>query len=338
MDNEMTDINEVIIKCLDGSASESEKATLTGWLSQSEQNRADFMEIRDLWLTASACQENDASTDEAFRSLLQRIMERELGRRTLFSSTRSRIIAAAASIALILGVGYASYVAGSHSVALQTSVMNKLITASGCKGQFLLPDSTVVWLNANTTLVYPETFADASRTVSLTGEAYFEVKKDASRPFIVDADGMKVRVLGTHFVVENYPQRSTAEAVLVEGSVEVSSPGSLQPRILAPGQRLVFSKLNDDVEVSQVDPANYTSWIHDTIEFDNRSLADILANLEKWFVVDIHCDASVDRTIPMSFSVRNGESLEDIMASISIVAPISYYWKDNELYILPVKH
>lgn len=335
----MTDINEVIIKCLDGSATESEKAMLTDWLSRSDQNRADFMEIRDLWLTTSACQEeNDLSTDEAFKSLLHHIMERDFRHKNLFSSTRSRIIAVAASIALIFGVGYASYEVGSHSVAPQTVLVNKLITASGCKGRFLLPDSTVVWLNANTTLVYPETFADTSRTVSLTGEAYFEVKRDVSRPFIVDADGLKVRVLGTHFVVENYPQRPTAEAVLVEGSVEVSSPDNPYPKVLSPGQRLVFSKNGDDVEVSQVNPANYTSWIHDMIEFDNRSLADVLANLENWFIVDIHCDPAVNIDIPMSFSVRNGESLEDIMTSISIVAPISYYWKDNELYIQPVKH
>lgn len=337
MDNEMTDINEVIIKYLDGSATESEKSALAEWISHSAKNSADFMEIRDMWLASYVCEETDPSVDKAFGRFLQNIMRCEDNHKRRVFPKRWKLMTAAASLIILLGVGFSTYEMGIRQADSHYTVMNKLITASGSKGRFVLPDSTVVWLNANSTMTYPEIFADANRTVSLSGEAYFEVKHDDKHPFIVRANGLDVKVLGTHFVVENYPHRSTAEAVLVEGSVEVSTDISSNQTILTPGERLVFDKNNDDVNVSKVNPSDYISWINDKIEFDNRTLGDIVANLEKWFVVNIHCDPEVSRKFSITFSVRNGESLDEIMNSISIVAPISYYWKDNELYITTVK-
>ena len=184
MKESTNDINEIIIRYLDGSAALEEKMLLLRWLKQSDGNRDDFAVTRDLWLSCNVAAGNELEVDIALEKVKDRIlleqgrMEREslAERKTL--SVVLRWTRVAAVLLLLLGIGYGIGSWREHSVS-DVIVQNQLITAKGSKGRFTLPDGSVVWLNSETKLTYPNQFTGNRRFVSLEGEAYFEVAKDA---------------------------------------------------------------------------------------------------------------------------------------------------------------
>ena len=176
MKNEIKDINEVIIRFLDGTATGEEKVFLFNWLKQSEKNRNEFSEVRDLWLLGNTIATDDLETEIALERFKNRIQSTESGlrkNRFVFRKHFVPFLRVAAVFLMLFTVGSVFYYWGSSSVPKQPDVMNRLLTANGSKGRFVLPDSTVVWLNSNSLLEYPETFSSSAREVSLFGEAYF---------------------------------------------------------------------------------------------------------------------------------------------------------------------
>ena len=147
MKNEIGDINEVIIRFLDGTATCEEKVFLLNWLKQSEKNRNEFSEVRDLWLLGNTLATDDVETEVALDRFRSRIQIPESGSRKsrfVFPEHFSLFLRVAAVFLILFAVGSASYYWGSSSVPGQKEVMNRLLTANGSKGRFVLPDSTVV--------------------------------------------------------------------------------------------------------------------------------------------------------------------------------------------------
>ena len=200
MKEETHDINEIIIRYLDGSAALEEKMLLLRWLKQSDGNRDDFAVTRDLWLSCNVAAGNELEVDIALEKLKDRILL-EQGRMEKESLTERKTLSVvlrwtrvAAVLLLLLGIGYGIGSWREHSVS-DVIVQNQLITAKGSKGRFTLPDGSVVWLNSETKLTYPNQFTGDRRFVSLEGEAYFEGAKDAKKPFVVQAGEIDVEVL-----------------------------------------------------------------------------------------------------------------------------------------------
>ena len=184
MEKETNDINEIIIRYLDGSASLDEKIRLLGWLRETEGNRSDFMTTRDLWIACRAVEGSELEVDIALGKFRQRIQQEQerIGRE---QSARwhlpvwARWAGIAATVLLVLAMGYG--IGKRTQNASLIAVQNQLITAQGSKGRFTLPDGSVVWLNEASKLTYPDRFAGDKREVVLEGEAYFEVEKDTQR-------------------------------------------------------------------------------------------------------------------------------------------------------------
>lgn len=340
MKNEIVDINEVIIRFLDGTATDEEKTSLLSWLEQSEDNQNDFSELRDLWVLGNTKAADHIKIEVAldqFKKQIQ-VTDTELQKKKFFFRKQLNIYFRVAAIFLmLLSVGGTFYYWGSHSVTEQLVIMNKLLTADGSKGRFILPDSTIVWLNSNSVLEYPETFTASAREVRLSGEAYFEVRRNEEHPFCVHAGEMDVEVLGTHFIVGNYHRKSKVETVLVEGSVKVTGCKMNHSVVLIPGQLISYDKKNEHIDVQIVNTADYISWIQNELVFDNDKLADIIINLEKWYGINIVCAPEFAKSVSMSFLVRSGENLNEILKAMTLVAPIKYYWDNEVLHIIPSK-
>lgn len=164
------------------------------------------------------------------------------------------------------------------------------IIASTPKGgtyQVILSDGTKVWLNAYSKLVFPSKFTGNSRTVTLTGEAYFEVAKDKSKPFIVSTDNSKIEVLGTHFNIMAYKDEANNLVTLLEGSVKVNS-GTAKV-LLKPGQQAEISRnnlssvlLNNEIDTEQI-----IAWKNGYFMFANEPVESIMRKISRWYNVDI---------------------------------------------------
>ncbi|MGM9811861.1 MAG: FecR family protein [Muribaculaceae bacterium] len=333
MSDNARDIDEIIVRYFNHTATQEEKTFLHEWLMQSKQNQDDFSQIREAWLLSGTNFDDDDQTEAALRKLKARVAgEQRVVRRPFWMLKPVRV---AASIVLLVATALTFFLLGGAYSTPRVVVQNKLLTASDSRGRFVLPDSTVVWLNSNTTLQYPEEFAAATREVVLDGQAYFEVAKNKEKPFIVHAGEMEVEVLGTHFQVSNYSHKSSVEAVLVEGSVKVAGCGLENAVALEPGQLLKYSRRSGEANVSEVNTSNYTNWTNGRIRFDNTNLADIILNLEQWFATEITCDPQLAQSISVSFTVRIGDTLDEILESMSMVAPIKCRKTDGGIEIMP---
>jgi ferric-dicitrate binding protein FerR (iron transport regulator) len=167
---------------------------------------------------------------------------------------------------------------------------NTVSTPRGGQYQINLPDGTRVWLNAASELKFPLSFAGLKeRRVSLTGEAYFEVKKNAAKPFIVASDQQVVQVLGTHFNVNSYKDDANTKTTLLEGAVKVQSlkGGSPGEAILKPGQQARIGNASSTISVATVDPLAEIAWKKGQFFFENEPIENIMKEVSRWYDVDI---------------------------------------------------
>lgn len=159
---------------------------------------------------------------------------------------------------------------------------NSIRIPRGGEYQVRLSDGTVVWLNAETTLTYPVVFAGNIRTLTLDGEAYFEVAPDTSRPFIVHTSKFDVRVTGTEFNVSTYPEEYET-ATLVKGGIILEC--NRRSHLLKPGEQ--FRLKGDIQEVVPVEPAVATAWRNGIFYFKERRLESLLNELARWYNFDV---------------------------------------------------
>lgn len=167
-----------------------------------------------------------------------------------------------------------------------TNAYNTLSTTRGEQTQVRLPDGTLVFLNAESSLKYPTSFARlARREVVLSGEGYFEVAKDKSHPFTVESDGQKIEVLGTHFNVHAYKGEDELKTTLIEGSVKVMGALSGSSKILKPGDQSRL--LGNSIEVKQVNVSDMVAWKDGIFRYDGATLEEIMRDVARWYNVKV---------------------------------------------------
>lgn len=150
-----------------------------------------------------------------------------------------------------------------------------------------LEDGTEVWLNSESRLTYPEHFGETDRKVSVTGEAFFKVKRDEKRPFLVETDGQVVQVLGTEFNVKSYSEDADVQTTLVSGSIALSRKGDESKQLtLTPGHQSTFDKKDLCVNVKSVDTEIVTSWRNGQFVFEHQNLQQIMQVLSRWYTFD----------------------------------------------------
>jgi hypothetical protein len=168
-----------------------------------------------------------------------------------------------------------------------------------------LPDGSKVWLNSESSIRYPAAFVSNERRVTVTGETYFEVAKDPSRPFIVTVKGIEVRALGTAFNINAYPDEEYLGTTLVQGSIRVSnSSGQV---VVKPGQQV--RSVNGNLSmVDNIETAPITAWTENKFKLKNASIKEVMRLVERWYDarivyqdnVDFHFNGTIDRDVPVS--------------------------------------
>ena len=164
-------------------------------------------------------------------------------------------------------------------------VMNTITVPRGKEFSLRLSDGTQVWLNSESSLVFPVRFGNGPREVTITGEAYFDVAHDETHRFVVHADTVSVSVYGTAFNISAYTDEKTIETTLVRGSVEVAS--GHRHVMLEPGQQARIGRTGAIFDVQQVPAEDYAAWTRGLFTFDQETLASICRKLSRWYNVEI---------------------------------------------------
>ncbi len=310
---------------LDGTISESDRQLLLGIIGRDRGVEA--------WFETQIDGEQAPLDRETSRRMLERIhrvVERE-NRALKRLRTRAlmvRISKAAAMIALPLTTAFATWRVMLPDVQ---SVPVEVIVERGEKASVVLPDGSKVWLNSDSRLSYsPDSWPD-ERSVSLVGEAYFEVQEDEKRPFTVTAGKFDVKVLGTRFNVKAYPEDRVTTSTLVEGSVEVTTPNGSYT--IEPGWQVGYDAVdNVTTPPTQVDTAVQIAWIDNKLVFTDELLETIVTTVERMYNVEVVFASESIRSRRFSGTLPNA-GLKEFLEVISLSSPISYVVKDGTVYL-----
>lgn len=274
----------------------------------------------------------------------------------------SRWITYAAAAAFITGIilifPLFSEKGKTKEMALAQKPVNEITINSGSRTKIQLPDGSQVWVNSGSNLTYDGNFKGSTREVQLDGEAYFDVVKDASRPFIVHTSGIDIKVLGTAFNVKAYSSEPVIEATLIHGSIEVnniSQPGAAKI-ILKPHEKLVFNKyliaerkdqradIRPEVDSFSIiikplreniadNDIIETAWVYNKLVFEDERFADLAIKMERWYNLKINIEFEKLRDYRVNGSFVN-ETAEEALKELQFLIPFRYSINNNEVIIL----
>lgn len=210
--------------------------------------------------------------------------------------------------------------------------MNRLIVPAGARYQVQLADGTRVWMNAQSELEYPVSFTANSRKVKLTGEAYFEVMENKSAPFIIEANGYEIVVLGTSLNISAYAGDGFIQTTLVTGALEVSSrTGSVYK--LNPGQMAMINHENQKATIEEVNTRLFTSWREGILHFNKITLKELAVRLERWYDVEIHFAGEQTSGLLFSGAMENSRDIRFLLKLIGQAANVEFEIDENKILV-----
>lgn len=218
-------------------------------------------------------------------------------------------------------------------VATGKTEYNMLEVPRGGEYKITLSDGTIVHLNSGSRLRYPVAFSNNSREVYLSGEAYFEVKKDVERPFFVNMEGIKIRVYGTSFNVNTY-NLAKIETVLVEGKIGIQEDRTNVEYIVKPGQLALYDRERGMMEIREVDVQPYVAWKDQEFMFDNKSLENIMNTLSLWYDVDVFFQTSSLKNLHFTGHLGRYENISHILDAISGVTQVKFSVQGRTIIVM----
>lgn len=224
----------------------------------------------------------------------------------------------------------------------QAGGTNTLETPAGGQFQAVLPDGTKVWLNAASSITYPVSFARfKERRIKLSGEAYFEVRHDAEKPFIVETKGQITEDIGTAFNINGYPDESAARTTLIEGSVRVSSLNQDTSRgkpinngkILRPGQQAVIQPGIKTIKVQPAGADQVLDWKNQEFVFDHQTLEEIMRKISRWYNVKIIYNKNVNTRQTFGGQVPRSTPIRQVLRGLEATGDIKFEIKGRTIFV-----
>ncbi|MEN2412391.1 FecR family protein [Flavobacterium mesophilum] len=351
--------SEILHKYLSNEASEQEVQALFEWIEASEENKREFLTAKKAWVLSTL---TEVSIEDVPVIKLQ--PKKRIGQYMQYAAAILVFMAFATTFSLLknksetskeitlaLGDGRLEYFSEKKQIDLlndkgvliakkfpnqiiyfgkvqdQEVNYNTLKIPYGKRFKLTLSDGTVVSLNSGTTLRYPEQFGiNGNRNVYLTGEAFFEVAKDKTPPFIVHANQANIEVLGTKFNVSAYSENPTVNSTLLEGSIKMSE--AVDPTnsiLLVPNQMATWQNNSKKIVIKEVDPAFYAAWTKGELAFKDTPFSTIAKIIQRTYDVEIINQNSDLAKQNFTGTIKISESsVENILDLLKRDTPFNY--------------
>lgn len=215
-------------------------------------------------------------------------------------------------------------------------VFNTVITPRGGEYQVVLPDGTKAWLNAASSLRFPVRFTGNERKVYVTGEAYFEVTKDAAHPFVVNARKMDIRVLGTKFNVNAYADEEYDKTTLTEGHVLLTAASGGKTADLYPGFQSTIGYKDGHIEIAKANIEEALAWRNNLFVFDSEPLESIMRKVSRWYDLDIDFADPGLKQYHFTGRIKRQENVQDILNLITVTSKVKFTFNNRKLTISPI--
>lgn len=325
----------LLAKKMAGEISPSEDDFLNTIIQSSEDARRAAYNAHQIW-SANIFDEQDSELISQ-NETREKIWQTSFGKKkAAYSKTNiSGFLRYAAVFAIIISVAVSIFFIKDDATTVDPEVtVLKKHTSPGQKSSITLRDGTIVWLNSGSSITYWSDYNENIRLIKLEGQAFFEVFKDQSKPFLVKCGDLKIEALGTSFDVNGY-SGAPIQVSLLTGSVQLTVPWHEQEPdklILKPGEYSVIGENNEIVEKGNFDPYEVMAWKEGRLIFDNATIDEILPRLELWYGVDIHNQLSFNKEKPFTGTFEK-ENLENVLESIKTVLQFKVELKDDEITI-----
>lgn len=319
--HDMTDV--LLVKYLASEATPPEQEMVEQWINESEDNLRYFQQLQSIW-SGSLDAASISHTDEnkAWQKFQRRIRKSGQGGNSNTGFGWWRIAAA-----IVLVAGAAWFTSTFLFKATKDPGIVQIVAAAEVKRD-TLPDGSITTINKNSTITYPSYFKGKTRTVALQGEAFFNVKPDKKKPFVIEVNDVSIRVLGTSFNVKS--KGDSTEVIVETGVVEVSGNGKILQ--LKAGERAVFSE-TDTVATKEITGDQlYRYYVSRTFVCDNTPLWKLVEKLNEAYEVDIRIQRPELRKLPLTVTF-NDESLDMILDIISQTLMLKVTRKDNQIIL-----
>lgn len=336
---------ELLAKYFCNEASEPERQEVETWAGQSGVNLAELNENRELIEKAKLWFETRRfNTHKAWDKITLKLEESSRVIQLQTSPPKNlfyrKLLRVAASILLATILGTAGYFVGfrQHKPAVYSEIItNNKQVVNGIS----LPDGSVVTLNSNSKLTFPRLFSGNTREVSITGEAFFEVKPDASRAFVITAGNAQIKVLGTSFNVCAYPEEATVDVVVESGKVQVTYVAKAQTTannlILSPGEKGTVSNKDFTLEKSVNADRNISAWRTRQFVFEETPLSDVVAALEKVYFANIQIIDPAINGLVLSASF-NDQPVDFILDVIRLTFNLELTSMNGQYYLTSINN
>ncbi|MFT4155858.1 FecR family protein [Parafilimonas sp.] len=332
----------LLAKRKSGEATDEELAELNDLLHREAGNTENEI-VEKIW-NAPLQPLNEIKPEDLWNKI-----ERSTGKTVAKPFDAGRISTWLAAAAVVTAVIAGVFLLGpkkENSVAFSQNIT----TQPASKKHLVLPDGTNVWLNGNSALSYNDrVFGERYREVNLTGEAFFDVTKDAAHPFIIHASSINITVKGTAFNVKAFPGQKNVETSLVRGLVEITTRQDPERKILLrPNEKISVSAEKEPVKqaenkteqplfiitklhTDEKDVLPETVWMNSSLAFDNESLEQLAPKLESWFSVTLHVDENMKEAHFTGTITK--ETLQQTLDAMKLSSPFGYEIKNNEVWI-----
>lgn len=308
---------EILQRYVEGNVNPEEIIAVVDWLDADENNVREFMALHKLNDISLLNQpDNRADNQKKKRTVSFRKIGYELAK--------------IAAILIIFWGGTKLFETNTTEESIIT--YQTLYVPAGQRAELILPDSTRVWLNAHSKLIYPVSFGKGNRQVELNGEAYFDVVHNEKQPFIVKTRQMDIQVLGTEFNVTSYS--SDFEVSLLKGCIELSSPNLSSTYRMKEKEHIKLK--NNKLIINNITDYDYFRWKEGLICFNNESVATIIEKLKLYYDINIETHNKKFLNSRYSGKFRTKDGIEQVLKVLQIEHKFSYT-KNNDLNLITIK-
>lgn len=253
------------------------------------------------------------------------------GKNIELTSVASSVILSETGIEVVCDSNELNYRVNFSGAENNKSVYNTLIVPAGAEYRLVLSDGTRVFMNAASELRYPVVFGMDKREVFLKGEAYFEVQRDTTRHFWVKTAGMDIRVLGTAFNVNAYPDANVTAATLTSGKIRAICAGKEYE--LLPGKQLRHDRTNGKIDIEEVNTEIYTCWKDGHYYFEACRLEEIMQTLSRWYGIDAFFQHADLKEVEFSGRLRRYEDISQLFRKFEQTRNICFRRKGNTVTV-----
>lgn len=313
--------DDLIIAYLNGELNKEQQQSLEEWIAADTSHKRYFYEATEIWLSAVAASDKVGNKEQAYLNFKGRLDE---ARKSKIFSLRWVRVAAAVFIGVFL-LNTTFYLGNEYGNRTLEKQAQTIEVPAGSKSRIILPDGTVVWLNAGSKFSYRADFAQKKREVKLEGEGYFEVTPDTDHPFIVNTSHIDVKVFGTKFSVKAYEKEQNVVVLLAEGSVKFINKDDLQASfMMIPEQQAVYNKETGKTALSQVPASAASDWTTGAHFFNELTLEQIANILEKSYDVTFIFRKEEKKNLTFYGDFRSDDTLDDILTIMSSSGKFKY--------------